>query len=120
LAYRFIPAPSNAPFGAGKKTDLTSNGAPALPTAVGTEDLVARYEEMRSQVLQGSGRGLGLALLLRHGMKAWIGAWSECRLQSVSKPEEASRRIGVFPAELRSEAVTILAGFALSVWQKEG
>ena len=53
-------------------------------------------------------------------MKAWIGAWSECRLQSVSKPEEGSRRICLFPAELQSEAVTILAGFALSVWQKEG
>jgi hypothetical protein len=99
---------------------LTSNGVPALSTSVGTDDLVARYEEMRSQVLEGSGRGLGLALLLRHGMKAWIGAWSECRSQSVSKPEEASRRICLVPAELRSEAVTILAGFALRVWQKEG
>ncbi len=38
----------------GKKTDLSSTAVPS-PLASGTQDLVGRYEEMRSQVPKGTG-----------------------------------------------------------------
>src|SRR5207253_2389949 len=90
------------------------------PHPGGNQDLVARYEEMRSQVLEGRGRDLGLALFLRHGMKAWVRASSECHLPPVTKSGELFRRNELVPAELRGQAASILAGIALSAWQKEG
>jgi len=41
---------------------------------------VARYEELRSQVMGGLGNGMGLALFVRQGMRSWIEAWRYCTL----------------------------------------
>lgn len=44
------------------------------------KDLAARYEELRAQALETSGRpgrAWGWALFLRKGMAAWLGAWQE-------------------------------------------
>lgn len=81
------------------------------PTA---NHLVARYEELRSQAMGASGRGLGLALLLRQGMRAWLEAWSNCTL---TMPAERHLERGVdevIPVQLRAEIAIVLAGMAMS------
>ena len=46
----------------------------------GVDVLVGRYEELRESVLRerASSRRLGLALLRRQGLVAWMEAWGEC------------------------------------------
>jgi hypothetical protein len=82
-------------------------------------DLTDRYEELRSQALGGSGRELGLALLLRQGMRAWVEAWSNCTL---TMPAERRREGGldeVVPIQLRTEIAIVLAGMALGSTEVE-
>lgn len=81
------------------------------PTA---SDLVARYEELRSQALGGSGRALGLALLLRQGMRAWIEAWSNRTLMMPTERHCEGSLDDVAPIQLRAEIAIVLAGMALS------
>jgi hypothetical protein len=52
-----------------------SAGEPALPGQ--GQDLADRYEELRRRVLSGEADGhrLGLAVLLRQGVAAWMHAW---------------------------------------------
>lgn len=84
---------------------------PALtPTA---NHLVARYEELRSQALGGSGRGLGLARLLRQGMRAWVEAWSNCTLTMPAERHRQGDLDKVVSIQLRDEIAVVLAGMAL-------
>jgi hypothetical protein len=76
--------------------------------------LVARYEELRSQVLGGSGRELGLVLLLRQGMRAWVEAWSNCTLTMPAERHHEGGLDEVVPIPLRAEIAIVLAGMALS------
>jgi len=80
------------------------------PTA---NHLVARYEELRSQALGGSGRGLGLALLLRQGMRAWVEAWSNCTLTMPAERHREGDLDKVVSIQLRDEIAVVLAGMAL-------
>ena len=91
---------------------MNNTNAPAAATPAGVH-LAERYEELRSQALGGSGRELGLALLLRQGMRAWVEAWSNCTL---GMPAERRREGGlaeVVPIQLRTEIAIVLAGMAL-------
>lgn len=87
----------------------------ALPQSVAGEDWVARYEQLRKDVLsQANGGGFGLILLLRQGMIAWIRA---CTLNPVPAPAERSAppwdAVSRLPGDVRSQAAVILAGILL-------
>jgi hypothetical protein len=84
-------------------------GEPA--TAAKGRVLVDRYEELRHQALGGGGHGwrLGLAVLHRQGLVAWIHAWDDITpLGSASSPAR------VRPTEC-NEVVAVLASMALAV-----
>lgn len=79
--------------------------------------MVEGYEELRKQAL-GTGPmnqgGLGLALLMRQGMKSWMDAWS-CRARGVPvRPLPGHSREAIIALDLRAEVVMILTGMALS------
>jgi len=88
------------------------NAPPALTPPA--DHLAARYEELRSQALGGSGRGLGLAVLLRQGMRAWVEAWSSCALTMPAERHHEGGLDEVVPIQLRAEIAIVLAGMALS------
>ncbi len=89
------------------------NGSGAAPSAARCfrGRLAAEYEELRRQVLEGSGHGCGLILFLRRGMRAWI----EEPLRPAAA--NAAPRPGGGPWAPRpspTEAVLLLAGMALA------
>jgi hypothetical protein len=52
---------------------------------------VERYEDLRGHGIgHGGGHRLGLALLQREGMKAWLDAWSSCTTREARPLCEAS------------------------------
>jgi hypothetical protein len=88
------------------------HASPVLaPTA---NHLVARYEELRSQAMGACGLGLGLALLLRQGMQAWLEAWSNCTLTMPVERHFEGRMDEVVPVQLRTEIAIVLAGMAMN------
>jgi len=81
------------------------------------EDSIRHYENLRLQAMGGSGpgRGLGLALLRRHGMRNWLESWSKCVLPTSPVQEDSTGASGSsIPVELHTEVASILAGMALS------
>ena len=84
---------------------------------VAKEDLIRHYESLRLQALGGSGpgRGLGLALLRRYGMRSWLESWSKWALLTSPVREDSTGASGPsVPLELHTEVASILAGMALS------
>jgi hypothetical protein len=83
--------------------------------------VVEGYEELRKQILGTGGRnpgGLGLALLMRQGMKSWMDAWSRRAPEVSVRPLPESSRGEIVPLDLRTEVVMILTGMALSARQE--
>lgn len=79
------------------------------------------YEELRQEALDTGAKhpgGLGLALLMRQGMKSWVDAWSRRALVVSVRPLPESSREQVVPLDLQAEVVMILTGMALSAWQE--
>jgi hypothetical protein len=76
-----------------------------------------RYEELRKEALadQGAGAGLGLALLLRKGLAAWLRAWAQCAPPPAPVPGSPNEPFLPSP---RNEAILILAAMALSQLQE--
>jgi hypothetical protein len=90
------------------------------PSAAGSgtdSTIVSRYEELRRQALGAAdeaGRGSGLALFVRQGMKSWMQAWSQ---GVIGGPATSPTKTGpeeVSPMQLNREVVMILASMALS------
>lgn len=76
-------------------------------------DLVARYEELRGRILGGDVPGaLGLAVLMRGGVAAWILAWSTVPTPPPSSPTDGTA-VAPLPGALVGEVVLVLAGMAL-------
>lgn len=74
--------------------------------------LIARYEQLRGEALGQGGppaHGLGLALLLRQGMSAWIRAYSEWVNDSQSSSPSPVRLAAPLPSEVRSQLTLMLA-----------
>lgn len=88
--------------------------ARAVPAAA-----AADYEALRQAVLDGSrgDRELGLALLIRRGMAAWIRAWSACAAPSPAA-EQCEPRMPL-PAGLRGEVTRLLVTMAFSAHHQE-
>ena len=80
--------------------------------------LTTRYEELRSHALAG-GHGLGLTLVLRRGMIAWLETCSMCARPSLSLRPGPSAPHGLhLPPELHAEVARLLAGMALGFCQE--
>jgi hypothetical protein len=100
----------------------TRLGAPAKKTTVSGErptgssasdNLAARYEELRRHVLANSGRGTGLFVFLRQGMRAWIEAGTGLAPATlVSTPTRSGS--AAFPPPVRADVVFALAAMVLS------
>lgn len=81
-------------------------------------ELVGHYEDLRTLVLAGAGRGAGLNVFLQQGMHAWMDAWSRCLLTAEKQrvPLSSVRRSGIpVPPEL----TILLAGLALNTYEEE-
>ncbi len=81
-----------------------------------SEELLARYEELRRQALQPAGamrRGEGLALFMRRGMKEWLQAWSRCMVSDAKRDKEQTNREEMICADVRTDVVMIMAGMVL-------
>jgi hypothetical protein len=79
-----------------------------------------RYEELRAQV---TGESLcpftprGLALFLRSGMAAWMGAWSGSAPVSMDRGRDRLTGQRAPTTGLRLEIATVVAGMVLSAWK---
>lgn len=86
-----------------------------------TEEARQRYEELRKEALErkGAGGGLGLVLLLRKGLAAWLHAWVQCAPLPLPPPAAVpgSPSEPFLPPQ-RNEAVLILATMALRQLQE--
>lgn len=78
------------------------------------------YEALRRAVLEGThgDRDLGLALLMRRGMAAWIRAWSTCAAPAPSerRPHE---NVLALPGGLRGDVTRLLVTMALTTTRME-
>ena len=79
---------------------------------------MAGYEDLRRQALDGGGchHGLGMALLLRQGMVAWMTAWMESNSR-VPENWRLTPAVAV-PEDRHGEIVAILATMALNHCQE--
>lgn len=80
--------------------------------------LLAAYEELRHQFLEpvaGSVPGLGLALLLERGMRAWMEACADVVPRAAAPEELRPCRQTLLSPSARTEMVVLLAGMALEV-----
>ena len=79
---------------------------------LGKDGLLAAYEELRRQFLNGQ-RGPGLALFMRSGMREWMNTCSLSVALSPTKEFTAAPDEVVLPQGARTEIVLILAGMLL-------
>jgi hypothetical protein len=85
------------------------------------QDLVLGYEGLRAQVLSQSAelsRGLGIVLLMRQGLLAWMKAWSHCTPPVGRPTQDPSPTEKVIPLDLRANLALILAEMALGHYQE--
>lgn len=88
---------------------------------VNPPDLVANYEQLRRDSTGVSARGhegLGLALFLRRGMKAWMQAWSQCPGHISPQAQTQAAMAAPVPLDVRMQVATVLAGIILSLQQE--
>ena len=79
------------------------------------EELTTYYEELRTQALAATGRGLGLTLFLREGMYSWMCAYA--RSIALSHRNMSDRVVAVDRGAVvvPAEFTMLLAGLALEV-----
>jgi hypothetical protein len=75
--------------------------------------LVAAYEELRSQAVQGCRRGPGLNLIMARGFRCWMEASGQFLADKDSNPQVPDRPTFSMPSGLRGELVIVLAGMLL-------
>ena len=89
---------------------------PVSPAPLPRDDsLVARYEDLRQQVLGRSAvQSQGLALFTRGGMCVWMQAWSQCVAPtSTLAPAPLQGDQQICPAQLHRDVATLLASMVL-------
>jgi hypothetical protein len=86
-------------------------------------DLVAHYEQLRSDALSysagGRGHGLGMIVFLRQGMLSWMRAWSRYSGGSLSPSPPPAQGDTTVPVEIRSQITTILAAMIVGQQPQE-
>jgi len=77
--------------------------------------LVARYEDLRQQVLGRSAvQPQGLALFIRRGMCAWMQAWSQCVAPTPTPaPAPPQDDQEICPVQLHRDVAMLLASMVL-------
>lgn len=96
-----------------------------LPRAPADERLVQRYEALRLAPCASAPGGLGRALLMHHGMAAWMVAWARTASQpppSDSTTEhvraEARPAPAMLPADVEDQLVERLAQMTCDILQR--
>lgn len=78
------------------------------------------YEALRAAVLDGgASRELGLALLMRQGMAAWLRGWSTCTGAPSPAHAVAGADLLVLPDGVRGEITRLLVTMALDTSRRE-
>jgi hypothetical protein len=100
--------------------------------ATRNDGLIARYETLRRQALDGIGmQSQGMALFVRRGVVAWMQAWSQCAVplaSPASAPSPAPNDhelcptqllpVQLLPVQLHADVATLLASMVLFVRQE--
>jgi hypothetical protein len=83
--------------------------------------LVAHYEQLRRDATESPAyrEGLGLALFLQRGMKAWMQACSDCAMNVEPGTRTDAGIDNTMPAGMRSQITSLLAGMILCLQQQE-
>jgi hypothetical protein len=89
--------------------------APAGISPLVAQELVARYEALRRGIVDGVGwhSGLGLAVLRREGLAAWIAAWATVATPPPTGATPAPQVPVQVADDRQAEVVRRLAGMAL-------
>jgi len=85
------------------------------PSAISFADprLVAAYEELRSQAVQGWRRGPGLTLMMARGFRCWMEACNQLFASQDSCTQVPDRLAPSMPSGFRGEVVIVLASMLL-------
>ena len=87
---------------------------PSLPSAIAHQDFAVHYEQLRRDALgRASSSSVGLTLLLRQGLAAWIRACSCGASLPTRDRVPMANVIHPLPADVRAQAAIILAGIIL-------
>lgn len=101
---------------AGKKTPV-SMPPPSTPASSDEDQLVAAYEELRRQFLNGQ-RGPGLTLFIRRGMRELMNVCSICVAPPPTEVLAVADGDAVLSQGVRTEVVLILAGMLMHSCQE--
>lgn len=93
---------------------MTAGGGTATLDLV-SEDTVARYEELRRLTAEGAGSRprLGLAILVREGLAAWIATCATPRVSLGPSPDPRDGTARRLADDAHAEVVHVLAAMAL-------
>ena len=75
--------------------------------------LVAAYEELRFQAVQGVRRGPGLAVMMTRGFRCWMEVCSQLFANEGSCTQVPDRPAPAMPSGFRGELVVLLANMLL-------
>jgi hypothetical protein len=91
------------------------------PAAISFADrrLIAAYEELRLQAVEGLQRGPGLALMMARGVRCWMEACSQLFANEGNSTPVPDRRAASVPSGLRGDLVILLASMLLHRASKE-
>jgi hypothetical protein len=104
------PTQHRSSAAASKKTSVSSE-----PATISLADrrLVAAYEELRFQAVQGLQRGPGLALMMARGLRCWMEACSQLFVNADICTQVPDRPAPSMPSGFRGELVILLARMLL-------
>ena len=95
--------------------------------ATRNDGLIARYETLRRQALDGIGmQSQGMALFVRRGMVAWMQAWSQCAVPLASPAtapssppyDQGLSTVQLLPVRLHADVAMLLASMVLFIRQE--
>jgi hypothetical protein len=104
------PAQHRSSATTSKKTPVSP--APAV-ISLADRRLVAAYEELRFQAVQGVRRGPGLALMMTRGFRCWMEVCSQVFTNEGSSTQVPDRPAPAMPSGFRGELVVLLANMLL-------
>jgi hypothetical protein len=89
------------------------------PISLPDRRLIAAYEELRNQAVQGLRRGPGLALMMARGFRSWMEACSQLFANEGSSTHVPDQPASSVPCGFRGELVILLASMLLRRASKE-
>ena len=110
------PTQHRSSAAASKKTSVSPQPEPLSFT---DRRLIAAYEELRSQAVQGLRRGPGLALMMARGFRCWMEACTQLFAHEGSSTNVPDQPACSVPSGFRGELVILLASMLLHRASKE-